>query len=138
VNAVGLRHQFDAGQVMVAHTEEFLYTVFYDPNHIPDEGAPDPVQIPGLQPSELFNPAVQGSACGIAKMERPDASDCFRLTDQRTEVLFSQRDCSRSLLGLRRIPQGDSAQRGRTHWGTHSLRPAYRLPDPVEYLRLAQ
>jgi hypothetical protein len=61
---------------------------------------PDIFGCGGLQPSELFNPAVQGgtnSACGIAKMERPGASDCFRLTDQRTEVLFSQRDCSRSL-----------------------------------------
>jgi hypothetical protein len=48
VSAVGLRRQLDAGQVMVAHTEEFLYTVFYDPNHIPDEGAPDPAQIPGV------------------------------------------------------------------------------------------
>lgn len=46
VTAVGLRRQLEAGQVMVAHTEEFLYTVFYDPNHIPDEGAPDPAQIP--------------------------------------------------------------------------------------------
>ena len=48
VTAVGLEHQLDAGQVMVAHTEEFLYTVFYDPHRIPDEGAPDPAQIPGV------------------------------------------------------------------------------------------
>ena len=46
VTAVGLKQQLSAGQVMVAHTEEFLYTVFYDPNHIPDGGAPDPAQIP--------------------------------------------------------------------------------------------
>ncbi len=46
VTAVGLRRQLDAGQVMVAHTEEFLYTVFFDPNHIPDSAAPDPAKIP--------------------------------------------------------------------------------------------
>jgi hypothetical protein len=46
VTAVGLRRQLDAGQVMVAHTEEFLYTVFNDANH-PD-AAPDPAQIPGV------------------------------------------------------------------------------------------
>jgi hypothetical protein len=48
VTAVGVRRQLDAGQVMVAHTEEFLYTVFYDPAHIPDAGAPDVAKIPGV------------------------------------------------------------------------------------------
>lgn len=47
VTAVGLRKQLDAGQVMVAHTEEFLYTVFYGPGDIPEAGAPDPSKIPG-------------------------------------------------------------------------------------------
>lgn len=46
VTAVGLRKQLDAGQVMVAHTEEFLYTVFYGPGDIPEAGAPDPSKIP--------------------------------------------------------------------------------------------
>lgn len=46
VTAVGLKRQLDAGQIMVAHTEEFLYTVFYNPQNIPDEGAPDPSKIP--------------------------------------------------------------------------------------------
>jgi hypothetical protein len=48
VSAVGLKRQLEAGQVMVAHTEEFLYTVFYDPAHIPEEGAPSLTQIPGV------------------------------------------------------------------------------------------
>jgi hypothetical protein len=48
VTAVGLKRQLAAGQVMVAHTEEFLYTVFYDPAHIPDAGAPDVAQIPDV------------------------------------------------------------------------------------------
>ncbi|HZU51148.1 MAG TPA: amidohydrolase family protein [Sphingomicrobium sp.] len=48
VSAVGLRRQLDAGQVMVAHTEEFLYTVFYDPAHLPSTGAPDASKIPGV------------------------------------------------------------------------------------------
>jgi hypothetical protein len=47
VTAVGLRKQLDAGQVMVAHAEEFLYTVFYGPGDIPETGAPDPSKIPG-------------------------------------------------------------------------------------------
>ena len=46
VTSVGLKRQLDAGQVMVAHTEEFLYTVFYDPNDIRDQGPPDPAKIP--------------------------------------------------------------------------------------------
>lgn len=45
VTSVGLRRQLDAGQVMVAHTEEFLYTVFSGPKGIPDS-APDPSKIP--------------------------------------------------------------------------------------------
>ncbi len=48
VTAIGLRHQLAAGQVMVAHTEEFLYTVFYGPDHLPDTEAPDAAQIPGV------------------------------------------------------------------------------------------
>jgi imidazolonepropionase-like amidohydrolase len=41
VTSVGLEKQIDAGQVMVAHTEEFLYTVF----HYSDRGEPSPAQV---------------------------------------------------------------------------------------------
>lgn len=42
VRKVGLEKQLDAGQVMVAHTEEFLYTTFARPGG----GPPDPALIP--------------------------------------------------------------------------------------------
>lgn len=45
VESVGLERQLDAGQVLVAHTEEFLYTTFATLNEAPD-AAPDPATIP--------------------------------------------------------------------------------------------
>lgn len=42
VRKVGLERQLDAGQVMVAHLEEFLYTTFAHPG----AGPPDPALIP--------------------------------------------------------------------------------------------
>lgn len=42
VTRVGLETQLDEGQVMVAHTEEFLYTTFAHPG----DGPPDPSLIP--------------------------------------------------------------------------------------------
>jgi hypothetical protein len=42
VTRVGLEKQLDTGQVMVAHTEEFLYTTFAHPG----DGPPDPALIP--------------------------------------------------------------------------------------------
>ncbi len=45
VTAVGLERQLDAGQVLVAHTEEFMYTTFADPDAPPD-AAPDAAAIP--------------------------------------------------------------------------------------------
>ncbi len=47
VTRVGLERQLDAGQIMVAHTEEFLYTVFTSPG-APGPDAPDPARIPGV------------------------------------------------------------------------------------------
>ncbi|MET0226396.1 MAG: amidohydrolase family protein [Dokdonella sp.] len=46
VTRVGLERQLDAGQVMVAHTEEFLYTVFSKPDREQTDAAPDPARIP--------------------------------------------------------------------------------------------
>lgn len=57
VTAVGLRRQLDMGQVMVAHTEEFLYTVFYDKTHVSDRAALDPSRIPGVIDFVLRNHA---------------------------------------------------------------------------------
>jgi len=46
VTRVGIERQLDAGQVMVAHTEEFLYTVFSKPDEEQTDAAPDPTRIP--------------------------------------------------------------------------------------------
>jgi hypothetical protein len=46
VTRVGIERQLDAGQVMVAHTEEFLYTVFSKPDEEQTDAAPDPARIP--------------------------------------------------------------------------------------------
>lgn len=47
VTQVGLERQFAAGQVMVAHTEEYLYTVFFPPDANVGTRAPDVAQIHG-------------------------------------------------------------------------------------------
>jgi hypothetical protein len=46
VTRVGIERQLDAGQVMVAHTEEFLYTVFSKPDEAQTDAASDPARIP--------------------------------------------------------------------------------------------
>jgi len=46
VTSVGIERQFAAGQIMVAHTEEYLYTVFFKPGSDPGNRAPSPNQIP--------------------------------------------------------------------------------------------
>ncbi|WP_211471113.1 amidohydrolase family protein [Collimonas humicola] len=50
VTAVGLERQLDAGQVMVAHAEEFMYTTFFHPGQdgkpAPADAAPDSAEIP--------------------------------------------------------------------------------------------
>lgn len=46
VTRVGLEKQLAAGQVMVAHAEEYLYTVFTHPNDPPSNAAPDTKLIP--------------------------------------------------------------------------------------------
>ncbi len=45
VESVGLERQAAAGQLLVAHTEEFLYSTFADPDAAPGS-APDPAAIP--------------------------------------------------------------------------------------------
>ena len=46
VTRVGLRRQLEEGQIMIAHTEEFLYTVFTQSGDQPTDPAPDPREIP--------------------------------------------------------------------------------------------
>lgn len=45
VESVGLERQVAAGQLLIAHTEEFLYSTFADPDAAPG-AAPDPAAIP--------------------------------------------------------------------------------------------
>jgi imidazolonepropionase-like amidohydrolase len=45
VNAVGLRRQIEAGQVLIAHAEEFFYTEFFEPGEDVGTRAPDPQRI---------------------------------------------------------------------------------------------
>jgi imidazolonepropionase-like amidohydrolase len=44
VSRVGIERQLDEGQLMVAHAEEYLYTVFFPPDHS-GQDAPKPEQI---------------------------------------------------------------------------------------------
>ena len=46
VTSVGLEKQLEAGQVMVAHAEEFFYTFFTPPGAPPTDAGPDPKRIP--------------------------------------------------------------------------------------------
>jgi hypothetical protein len=46
VTRVGIKNQLAAGQVMVAHSEEYFYTVFTNPNDPPSNAAPDVKLIP--------------------------------------------------------------------------------------------
>ena len=55
VTRLGLERQLDAGQLMVAHTEEFLYTFFSQPDE--PEHAPDPARIPAAIEVILRNKA---------------------------------------------------------------------------------
>lgn len=46
VEAVGLVRQLEAGQLLVAHSEEFLYSIFKPPADAPEGTPPDPARIP--------------------------------------------------------------------------------------------
>lgn len=48
VTRVGILRQLDAGQVLVAHTEEFLYTAFTQAPAAAPDRAPDDAEIPGM------------------------------------------------------------------------------------------
>jgi hypothetical protein len=78
VTRVGLEKQLDAGQVMVAHTEEFLYTTF----GYPDRGLPDPAKIPAaidfVKRDDAFVTADLNTYATIARQwGRPDVLQAF-------------------------------------------------------------
>lgn len=53
VTRVGLEKQLDAGQVMVAHTEEFLYTTFAESARRADPGDPNAAPDPAVMPAAI-------------------------------------------------------------------------------------
>jgi hypothetical protein len=57
VTAVGIERQLDAGQLMVAHTEEFLYTYLLQPRAGRPDPLPDETRIPGAIAMVLRNKA---------------------------------------------------------------------------------
>ncbi|GAP66613.1 amidohydrolase [Mizugakiibacter sediminis] len=64
VRSVGLERQLDAGQLMVAHAEEFLYTVF----------KPRPTRRPAARPIRRRFPARSPSCCAIAPSSPPTST----------------------------------------------------------------
>ena len=57
VTAVGIERQLDAGQLMVAHAEEFLYTYLLQPRAGHPDPLPDEARIPGAIAAVLRNKA---------------------------------------------------------------------------------
>lgn len=89
VTRVGLERQLDAGQLMVAHTEEFLYTFFTRPDEPASDAAPDPQRIPAaialIQRDHAFVTADIHTYATIARQwGRPDAvADLLRRPEVR-------------------------------------------------------
>ncbi len=82
VTSVGLERQLDAGQIMVAHAEEFLYTVFSHPNDPQTDAAPDPDLIPGaialIKRDKAFVTADLNTYATIARQwGKPDVIESF-------------------------------------------------------------
>ncbi|WP_116811110.1 amidohydrolase family protein [Steroidobacter cummioxidans] len=78
VSQVGLERQLAAGQILVAHTEEFMYTVFSSLNDRP----PSPEQIPGaialIKRHDAFVTADLNTYATIARQwGRPAVVDAF-------------------------------------------------------------
>lgn len=82
VTAVGLRRQLAAGQLMVAHAEEFLYTVFDIDGRQDENAAPDDAQIPAVvelvKASKAYVTADLATYAAIARQwGRPAAVEAY-------------------------------------------------------------
>lgn len=82
VTRVGLERQLDAGQLLVAHAEEFLYTVFTPPGETPSDRAPDPAAIPAairmVQRNRAFVTADLGTYATIKRQwGKPEVVEDF-------------------------------------------------------------
>ena len=91
---VGLEHQLDAGQVMVAHTEEFLYTVFTKLGAPLTDQAPTLEQIPGaitiINRNRAFVTADLNTYATIASQwGKPDVVEGFM---RRPQIRFLSPD----------------------------------------------
>ena len=94
VTSVGLERQLDAGQLMVAHTEEFLYTFFSQPGE-PDH-APDPARIPAaidvIRRNKAFVTADLNTYATIARQwGHPDVVDGYLRQPEALYLSPSQR-----------------------------------------------
>ena len=82
ITRVGLRRQLAAGQLMVAHAEEFLYTVFDIDTSKDENAAPDDAQIPAVvdlvKRSRAFVTADLATYATIARQwGKPAVVDAF-------------------------------------------------------------
>ena len=82
ITRVGLRRQLAAGQLMVAHAEEFLYTVFDIDTAKDEDAAPDDAQIPAVvdfvKRSRAFVTADLATYAAIAhQWGKPAVVDAF-------------------------------------------------------------
>ncbi|RNF82790.1 amidohydrolase family protein [Montanilutibacter psychrotolerans] len=94
VTGVGLERQLDAGQLMVAHTEEFLYTFFSRPGE--PEHAPDPARIPAaidvIRRNKAFVTADLNTYATIARQwGQPDVVDGYLRQPEAQYLSPSQR-----------------------------------------------
>ncbi|GAA0706670.1 amidohydrolase family protein [Dokdonella soli] len=82
VTSVGIERQLDAGQLMVAHAEEFLYTYFAHAKEGQTDFAADPARIPAaialIQRNKAFVTADLNTYATIARQwGKPDVVDGF-------------------------------------------------------------
>jgi imidazolonepropionase-like amidohydrolase len=89
VTAVRLEHQLAAGQVMVAHAEEFFYTYFTPAGVEESDIAPDVSRIPAaVALAKKYHAAVTADLATYAaiahQMQRPDIVAGFLATPQST------------------------------------------------------
>jgi hypothetical protein len=91
VTRVGLEKQFAAGQVMVAHTEEFLYTVFFKPGSDLINETPRPDQVPAVvaftkQSGAFVTADLNTFATVAAQWGKPGAAEAY-LRDPQVRYL---------------------------------------------------
>jgi hypothetical protein len=156
VTSVGLEKQLDAGQLMVAHTEEFLYTTF----GYPDRGAPDPGQIPAAiafakRDRAFVTADLNTYATIVRQWRRPDVVEGFlnapevrylsperRLAWRRADYAARTGDISPNLAFLKAFTRalseaGVSLITGTDASSVPGLTPGFSLHDDLDALEAA-